>query len=186
MKKLLFILCFLPVALSAQIKTFSPSGTRISYTPSVSIVNSTVETTLFSDVIAANSLVPGKYYPFRVDVAVNTPLVNLATLTFRVKYGGQTIAVINGAGLTIGLTQATPITIIGNLVSRGTSSQFLPITVNQAMGNAISLTTGNTSARGLFTVDSSVDQTFTITAQFGGVGGNACTLVADWVLRSDY
>ena len=186
MKKLLIILIAFPCIIFAQTKTFSPTGTRISFTPSASIVNSTTETTLFSDVITGNSLVQGKYYSFRVDVAITTPLVNLATLTIKVKYGGQTVAVINGAGLTIGLSQATPLTLTGVLVSRGTNNQFLPIMVNQAMGNAISLTTSNTVARGLLTVNSAIDQSFSITAQFGGVGGANCSLVTDWVLRGDY
>lgn len=186
MKKLILILLLLPFIVNAQVKTFSPSGSRVSFTPSVTINNSTVETTLFSETIPANSLVQGKYYPFRIDVAITTPLVNLATLTFRIKYGGQTVAVINGAGLTIGLTQSSPVTISGFLVSRGMNSQFLPITVNQSMGNVISLTTSNATARSTMTVDASVNQTFSITAQFGGIGGGNCTLVTDWVLRGDY
>lgn len=183
---LLILTLLLPLLTVAQVKTFSPSGTRISTTPSVTITNSTTETTLFSDIIQANSLVPGKYYPFRIDLALTTPLVNLANVTIRVKYGSQTLTVINGAGLTIGMTSAVPVTITGYIVSRGMNSQFIPIVVSQGMGSAIVLSNTNTIARGTMTVDSSVDQNFSITAQFGGVGANASILSVDWVLRSDF
>lgn len=187
MKRLLSLFTLLiPFVLTAQIKTFSPTGTRISSTPSVSIVNSTVETTLFADLIEANSLVPGKYYQFRIDLAISTPLVNLANLTIKVKYGSQTIAIINGAALSIGATTAVPVTITGVLVSRGMNSQFLPVTVSQGMGSILTLGSTNSVARGLMTVDASVDQTFSVTAQFSGTGGNACSLITDWVLRYDY
>lgn len=187
MKRLIIIIAFLvPFALTAQIKTFSPTGTRISYTPAVNIINSTVETTLFSDVIEANSLVPGKYYQFRLDLALSTPALNLANITIRVKYGSQTVAIVNGAALSIGATTAVPVTITGVLVSRGINSQFLPVTVSQGMGSILTLGSTNSVARGLMTVDASVDQNFSVTAQFSGVGGNACSLITDWVLRYDY
>lgn len=84
------------------------------------------------------------------------------------------------------MTQAAPITISGVLVSRGNSSQFLPVMINQTTGNTIALTTSNTTARGLMTVDATANQNFSITAQFGGIGGNACSLVTDWILRQDF
>lgn len=187
MKKLFFILFILfPFVLFSQVRTFSPAGTRISTTPSITLTNSTAETTLFSDVIEANSLVPGKYYPFRIDLALTTPLINLSNLTIRVKYGSGTVAVINGAGLTIGMTSAVPVTVSGYLVSRGMNSQFLPIVVSQGMGTAITLNNTNSIARGTMAVDASSDQNFSITAQFSGVGATASILSVDWILRSDY
>lgn len=186
MKKLILILLLFPLLVSAQIKTFSPSGSRISTTPAASITNSTVETTLYSEVIPANSLVAGKYFTFRLDAAITTPLINLANLTIRIKYGGQTVAVVNGAGLTIGLQTLSPVTIMGSLVARTNNTQFLPVTVNQPMGSVIALTTGTGNARGLMTVDATQAQTFSITAQFGGLGGGNCSLVTDWFLRSDF
>lgn len=186
MKQLLIALLLFPFLASSQVRTFTPTGQRTSVTPVVTITNSTTETTLFTSTIPANTLVPGKFYGFRIDVAVSTPLVNLATLTIKVKYGSQTLSVINGAGLTIGSTSLAPISITGQLVSRSMSSQYAPIMVNQSMGNVISLTTSNALARGLMTVDASQAQTFSVTAQFGGLGGATCQLVVDWVLISDF
>lgn len=186
MKNLLIAFLFIPFLSQGQFRTFTPTGTRTSLTPAVTITNSTVETTLYSEVIPANTLVQGKYYQFRIDIAVSTPVVNIANLTIRVKYGSQTVSIINGAALGIGMSNLTPITISGYLVSRGLNNQFVPITVSQSMGNTISLTTSNANARGLMTVNAAQDQTFAVTAQFGGVGGGNCTLVADWFLKNDF
>lgn len=170
---------------SSQIKTVSPTGTRISFTPGVSMSGIGSETILFSDVIRANNLLVGKYYPFRIDLSITTPAVNLASLTFRIKYGGQVMTIMNNSTLVGGLTLA-PITISGYLVARTNGTQFIPVTVTQPAGSAVSVSFSNSNFRGNMTVDATLDQTFSVTAQVGGVGLGATSIFVDWVYRGEF
>lgn len=169
----------------SQVKTVSPTGTRVSFTPGVSMSGIATETTLFSDVIRANNLLTGKYYPFRIDISITTPAINLASLTFRVKFGGQVVTIMSNTALVGGLTTA-PITISGYLVARTDNTQFIPVTVTQPAGNAVALTFSNSNFRGTTTVDATQDQTFSVTAQLGGAGLGATSLFVDWVFRGDF
>lgn len=166
-------------------KTFTPVGTRISDSPSVNVIGITTETTLFTDTIPANTLVGGKFYPFRIDLSLTTPAINLSTITFKVKYGSQTYTAITAAAMVGALTNA-PITIQGYLVGRTNSSQFITTTVSQPAGNAVTLNFTNSNMRGTLSVDANTSQTFAVTVQLGGIGAGATTLNTDWILRSDY
>jgi hypothetical protein len=169
----------------AQIMTFSPTGTRISASPGVSIAGIATETVLFTDNIKSGSLVEGKYYGFRIDLAITTPLVNLSALTFKIKYGTQTFTMMAGTPLIANLT-LSPVTIQGYLVSRGPNNQFITGTIVQPSGSVINLSFTNSSMRGTMTIDSTVDQDFLITAQITGAGVGSTSVIVDWVLRTDF
>lgn len=165
--------------------TFSPTGARISASPGASIAGIATETTLFSDNIKSNSLVEGKYYGFRIDLAITTPALNLSNFTFRIKYGTQVFTLAAAVPLLSSLT-LSPITIQGYIVSRGPANQFITATIAQSSGSVLNLSFTNSAMRGTMTVDSTLDQDFSITGQIGGTGFGSTIVVIDWVLRPDF
>lgn len=183
--KQLFTLLLLMISFSAvsQVKTSSPTGKRLS-DPNQIVLSSTTETTLIADSIQANNLVLGKYYPFRIELAITTGLLNASTLTIKIKYGSGTVTVMNGITLSSSLTDA-PITISGYIVARGTNAQFVPVVVSQSGASALSLTPTNSSVRGTMAVDATVKQAFSITATLGGVIGSTI-LKKDWGIIFDF
>ena len=169
---------------TAQVKTFSPTGTRMSDPTPLSVIGVTTLTPFYTDSIKANNLTLGKYYQFRIDLAITTPLVNIGTLTLTLKYGTGTLIVTNASVLVGSLTSA-PVIITGTIVGRGTNSQYVTMNISQPQGNAINLTSGTSLMQGTMAVDATVSQLVTVTAQLGGTVGGT-TITRNWALKQDF
>jgi len=169
---------------SAQVRTFSPTGTRMSDPNPISVIGSTALTTLYTDSISANNLSLGKYYSFRIDLAATTPLVNVGTITITLKYGTGTLVVANGAVL-VGSLNNAPIIITGTIVSRGLNSQYVTMNISQPNGTVINLPLSSSAMRGIMSVDASVTQNVTVTLQLGGTV-TGTTITRDFAVRYDF
>jgi len=178
---LLTCICFLA---NSQIRTFSPTGTRMSDPAPVTINGTATLTTLFTDSISGNNLTIGKYYTFRIDLALTTPLINIGTLTLTLKYGTGTLVVASSSALVGSLTNS-PVIITGTIVSRGTNSQYVTMNVSQPQGNAISLTPSNSAMQGTMSVDATTTQTVLVTAQLGGTTSGTI-ITRNWAIKYDF
>lgn len=137
-------------------------GLSLIDTPDVTVNNSTSEITVFSTVIPAKRMSTNKAMNFKLICNITTALSLVPNLTIRIKFGSSTLNVMNASVLSVGLSNV-PITITGMVVNKDSSSaQFI---YGETQQNNVAAR--NASAD--WTVDTSTNQTFSVTAQFGGL-----------------
>lgn len=132
----------------------------------VTVNNTTVETTLFSQVIRGKAFGTVKRMEFRL-VCTITTLLTAPTLTLKVKYGNSSFTLVTTAGLSLSMT-GRPFIIDGEIVAKNSANaQSVNIIITQDSLGVITGLTGANAASTDWTEDSTVDATFSVTAQFG-------------------
>lgn len=130
------------------------------------VSNTAVETTIFSQVVPAGKMKATGILGFALWGNLTTGLLP-PTLTLRVKLGSSSMAVFTTAAL-LGSLTGKAFFLDGYISNISASSQAVVARVTQASSGIISLgTLGVNAVEGNFSVDTSVNQTFLITAQFG-------------------
>lgn len=144
-------------------------GFASSQASTLTLSNSTTETTLFSQVIPAGSMGINKKLNLEALCTLTTPVVSIPTLTIRLKLGSAVLTVVSAVGLAVSQTNA-PVVIEAKIRNKEASNaQILYAKVTQA-GTSLPLLIENSKAVfASWTVDTSVNQTLSITAQFGGL-----------------
>ena len=134
---------------------------------SQNLSNTTTETTVFSATIKAGQLALDRSVRVQYNGSI-TSLLLPPTITVRVKFGGTTLTVLSGIALLASAT-AKPFSIDVFIANRGAAnSQYLLATVTNP--GAIALLTGLAvmeQASATAAIDTTVDQTLSITVQFG-------------------
>jgi len=147
-------------------------GFASSLTANSSLSNSTVETTLFSQTISGGKMGTSKALKFTLYCSLTTPALAVPTLTVKVKLGSTSLTVMSGLSLAISQTNA-PFNVTGLIVNKSApNAQF---TFSQIIQQSASIPLVLTSALADadWTVDTTTDQLFAVTAQFGSL--NATT-----------
>lgn len=144
------------------------TGTKVDInTAESTLTGSTTETTLFTIVIPAGTLLTDN--AIRYSLSGNTALGGLGNATFRVKYGGTTIATLVAGSADSGDYNLTGVIIADGATNaqKGTSQLFINSNTDELVDKDVSA------------VDSTVDQNLVITAQLGNSGS---TLTAEDVI----
>lgn len=168
----------------------TPTGAVKSFNPNITLSNNTANWTSMlgsvKDTIRANTLVPYRPYRFEVALVVNTPALSLPNLAMRIRFGGQTVAMVNSTLVLASLNNAG-IRIRGTIISTGMNSQIVLTEVIQPNGNVINISNNNGSFYAETTVNAAANQTLDVEAQWSGlvVLGNA-TIRSVWFYRPDY
>lgn len=177
----LFLLLVLSLTVSAQ-KIRRETGRGFSTTdPAVMTVsNSTTETTLFTDTIRAGRMGTNKELPFEILGVMNSPLLAVPSITIRIKLGSATLTAVNALPVAVSLVNK-PFIIRGKIINKGMNAQVVFIEVHQSQTSGVFAGLDSTStAYAKWTVDTSVDQNFVVTAQFGLLSATT-TLTIEYV-----
>lgn len=130
---------------------------------SATLSSSTVETTLFTQTIVAGSMGIAKELNFRIICTLTTVLAP-PTLTIKMKFGASTLTVMSGLTLSTSLT-SSPFIIEGVIANVGSSTaQIVYAKLTQASSTIL---LAQPMAYADWTIDTTTDQTFSVTAQFG-------------------
>lgn len=168
-----------------QTRSLSASGRVISLAPAITLSNTTTETDLISTVIPANSLSNYKRIKFKIYCSLTSALVT-PNLTVRIKFGSNSVTVINGLGVNISQT-SKPFTIEGIIVNRGnTMSQYVygEIKQNASIG-PLALTSPTYNANGIIATNTETDQTFSVTGQFSSTSATSSLTIDFWEIIAD-
>ncbi len=164
-----------------QLALASASGARVAVEPTQQTIGDSVaETTIFSKSIVGNSIGTDGMLLFKAIIDAREDAGGAPTLTFRLKYGGSTIATIAGVGAGAGAHVAMAVSgVIANLNSASSQSGELKAT------DAIAQTT--VVAEATAAVDSTVAKDLVLTAQWSGLPNQATSLrmkyAAAYVIR---
>lgn len=151
----------------AKIQRETSRGFSVGEYSASTLTNSSSETTLFSQNIVAGRMGTNKELVF----GLLPP-----SITVKIKFGSATLTVLNGQSLATSLASAKPFIIEGMVCNNSVSTQFIYAKISQASNTLpllLSASSGMDSAD--WTIDTSSDQTFSITAQFA-TANNAATL----------
>jgi len=141
--------------------------------------NNTSEYTLYSQTIEGGVMSMANAMRFAFYLNFSTLGVLPGNLTLRVKYGSAVLTLGGGALALIGGRTAAPVRVSGVLVNRGTTNaQFFTGEMRQDT-SGLTLIQPVTIASVKPAIDSSIDQTFALTAQFS-VGNVANTITLDF------
>jgi hypothetical protein len=132
-----------------------------------SVTNTTVETTVYGDTIKAGQMATYKEVNLELMFSMTT-ILTPPTMTVRVKFGGQTLVVVNGLTTNINVTNGV-FRIYVKISNKGSAaSQYAYGLVQQHLtAGPLSLTSPIYDSQGDWTVDTSVDQPISITVQMG-------------------
>lgn len=162
------------------VKNITANGATWRECPSTTISNSVAETTILSVTIPGKDL--DLYKLIRYEMYCNlTSIVVPPTVTIKVKYGSGVLTAVSA--LTININQnSQPFIIEGVIVNRNlTNSQYAYSKVSQhATQGPLALTSPIYDARTTFAIDSTTDQTFAITTQFGGLIATTSLVIDYW------
>lgn len=138
--------------------------------PIVSNVISNPETTIYTRVIPAGVMGTAKEMSFNIFCRVTTGVLT-PTLTLRLKLGSGTMVIVSGLGLTASLSTAAPFRIEGAICNyNNSSSQYVWARIHQPTASSpLALNTGSAYMDTEWNVDTKVPQTFSVTAQYGGL-----------------
>jgi len=127
-----------------------------------SMTNTAAEQILFTQVIPAGGMGIAKRLDFYLNALLTTAAIT-PNITVKIKFGGQEIAALSGIAL-LALQTNAPFLIEGRI--KNTSAQTQESWVKITSG-VTSLLGSIPLKAGSWNVDTTVDQTFQITAQFG-------------------
>jgi len=126
----------------------------------------TTEQTLFSHTIVGGYMSNNKELRFNILCALTSPMLSVPTITVKVKLGSSVINIMQGLTLATGQNNA-PFLIEGVIAnSNDPAIQTVFTKLTQATTAILS---SQPMAYADWTVDTTVDQLFAITAQFGGI-----------------
>lgn len=184
MKYILTFIFLIGIA-QAQNRALNASGRTKSLAPAVSVSGTTSETVLLSDTIKGKTLSTYKSVKFKIYCSI-TSLLTPPSVTVRVKYGANSVSIVNGLSINVSQTNK-PFVIEGVLVNRGvTNSQYIYGTVQQhATLGPLALTSPIYQASGTISTDSETDQLFSITSQFGASIGTTTLQIDYWEIIID-
>lgn len=143
----------------------------ISFDPPVtSTVVTNPETTIYSRAIEAGKMGTSKEMSFNIFCNLTTGAVAAPTLTLKVKLGTGTLTIMNALSLGLGAA-SVPFRIEGAVINTSNSAaQYVWARLHTPSSTVpISLSAGAAYMNTDWTVDTSVNQTFSVTAQFGGL-----------------
>lgn len=176
----------MPLFVKAQI-TLNPTGATRTMIPGITLLNNnTTETSLMTvpDTIKANTL-SGKPYKFMMLCKITTPAVSIPTLTIRIKFGSQTLTLLNNISL-LGSQSTQPFIIEGFVFPITSTTQLIWAKINQTPGTALTLNSTNTALVSDWTANLSSQNLFNITAQWGGVTLGTAVLQSNVFYRYDF
>lgn len=178
MKKLIYLLLFLPLYTQAQyIKQATTLGSKIirypEFTITNTLVNVGVEKSLLPtpDTIAASVLTVGSRHYGTLWVNFTTPALSVGGLTIKIKAGptlSSVLTLTNGLGLNLGATNV-PIMITWQMECKGMNSQLLTAQIVQNNGVVLPVSFTNMNPQTAWTLDLTQSNLFDITATFTGV-----------------
>lgn len=144
----------------------TPNGVAFRNDNIVTIANTAAETALVTGTIKGGILSLTSRMKSTLYLAVASRALLPGTITFRVKYGTNTLVLGGGALALIASVSAGPVELFCRLANHTTfNNQVLYGKVTQGSG-ALTLSSPINIASLVGTIDSTVDQTFSITAQF--------------------
>lgn len=155
----------------ALITRGTSDGYIIQGAPAVTVDSST-ETTLVSANIQGGTMGDYKCLEFLLRGRITTPLLLAPTGTLRVKLGSTTFTALNGLSLTIALTTQSFL-LTGRITNNLPNVQDVGVEARQ-------LTAALQMNATAWAVDTTVDQTFALSWQFGALNLGISTLIADW------
>jgi hypothetical protein len=145
-----------------QVRLETGRGMSVFEPLTITLNNSTTETTLFSTVIKGNKFGKTKRLTFVVDGVISTALSLVPTLSVFVKLGTTSMTIMNTATLGIGISNRQ-FHIEGYIAAM--NDPAVQVVWSQIQQNSVS----PTLAMADWTVDTTNDNTFAVTAQFGGI-----------------
>lgn len=161
----------------AVLKLGSPDGVVLRLDDSVSFVNTAAENTLISYVVNSNVMSMANELQFNLYLTLTTRALLPGNLTIRVKYGSAILTLGGGSVALLGGATETPFKISGTLSNKGTlNAQFIESELRQGSGG---LTLGQPINMAFIETNqnSTVDNTFAVTAQFSAAdAANKITL----------
>ena len=152
------------------------SVTQTEVTPPISATAS--EITLFSQVLDAGRMGVSKILDYKIVCNLVTPAVVLQTLTIKVKLGTSELILTSGLSLAANLTTGRPFIIQGQIANMNNSSTQYVYGVVQNYANNVPLILSASSALSDadWAVNTSISQTFSVTATFSAL--NAAVTIA--------
>ncbi len=143
------------------------------------VSNTTSETTVFSQVIPAGKMGTSKKLSLDLLSTLTTPAISIPTITVRIKLGSSTLVVVNAIGLAISQTNS-PFTIAGVIRNRDASNvQIAYAHITQSASNLPMLLANSSAVYADWAVDTTVDQTLSVTVQFGGLSAGTIFTLRD-------
>lgn len=151
-------------------------GVIVAGTLGVSVNNTTTETQLMSYNVQGGTMGDYKAIEGELRGRLTTPLISVPSATARLKFGGQTLAVLNALTASINLTNELMI-LWFRITNDAYNVQDVESRILQpAIGTPFSLS--RSFATDAWSVDTSSDQTLSMTWQFGALNLGA-TFIAD-------
>ena len=165
----------------AKIPQETGRGFTVTDSAAIAVNNVTTETSLFNQTISASKMGSSKTLTFSAFCMLTTPALSLPALTVRLKFGSSTLLITSGLSLAASMVNE-PFMIRGQIINKSSSSQIVWARIEQG-ANSIPLLLGISSAfKGAkWTEDTTVDKTFSLTAQFSLLSSGT-TLSAEHVL----
>lgn len=151
----------------------SNRGASYTATGTTPLTNSTTETILFTQTIAAGDMGLSKILSFKMVCILSTPLLSIPLLTLKIKYGSNTMTLASSIGLAVSLT-SKPFIIEFEMQNQDvTTTQFAYGFIQQPSATLpMLLSTNDSMQAGNWTTDSASDQIFSVTAQFSALSSS--------------
>lgn len=142
-------------------------GFSVSQNTSGTLTNTNVETTMFTQTMAAGSMGINKEVFFRFICLLTTGLLP-PTITIKVKLGSSVLTVVSTTALSASMT-SVPFIVEGSVINQDTTgSQLAWARLTQPSNTLALLLSGGTAMAATdWTEDTTADKNFVITAQFG-------------------
>jgi len=155
----------------AKLQRETGRGFAVTELSGSTVTNTTAETNLFTQVIPAGKMGAVKELSFELLCMLTTPLLSLPTLTLRLKYGASVLTVSSGTALAVSQTNE-PFILKGKIVNKSVNSQVVYARIEQSTASApLVLGVSSSFKAAKWAIDTSADQTFSLTSQFSLLSG---------------
>lgn len=141
--------------------------------------NSSSEVTVFSQVVPANKMGTSKKLTLSLLGTLTTPAISIPTFTVKIKLGSSVLTIFSG--LTLAASQNnTPFVIDGIIRNKdAANAQIVYAKATQYAANLPMLLANATAVYSDWTVDTTVDQTLSVTIQFGALSAGTTFTLRD-------
>lgn len=144
-----------------------------------SSLTSNPETTIFSEVIPGTKMGTNKTSRLEMLVTLTSQALSLPSLTFKVKLGSSSLTLFSGVSLLASQTN-TPFVIKVKIRNKNAAnSQIVFAEICQSDTNSPLAIMSSMTKFAIWSEDTTVDKTLSVTAQFGGLSANASITVQD-------
>lgn len=156
----------------AKVTRETARGFAVGESAAMNLTNSTAETSIFSQVIKGGVMGANKELSFSILCNLTTGLVP-PNITIKVKLGSGSLTIASALAIAISIT-SKPFIIEGKIVNKDSGSQLVYAKVTQ-YSNAIPIISSNGVALDSadWTIDTTQDQTFSVTAQFSALSSSS-------------